>query len=309
VAEGSKTDHWANITELADYGESSGTGPWIKLKMTLPDMSAWRGNKGDIYTITCCLVRQNIEGDHELVKDVIWRNDGQMLGFGESDASGCWVKFRVEPRDLDFFRGNKGQDYYWKFIDVNKLEGVVNAQQRAKHDKGPYGKDVQRLHKYGFFRAKAVWEAIGSDDAYQAWTRTQPCIVTGGVDWDEKSGTGRTEYAHVRRAGDSGTAHKGEYSGVPLVHEIHANYQHQHGETAAYKYYIDRNRRKLAITPELAKAWFDKKAMENVEKWAHETLCKKLGTTSLTMVEPTILRKWAEDNNLTQYLPKNYREA
>lgn len=301
--------HWENVAELADYGESSGTGPWIRLKMALDDMSAWRGNKGNTYAVTACLVQEHESGDLELVKTVVWRNEGQMLGFGESDASGCWVKFRVEPRDLDFFRGNKGQLYFWRFIDTDNLEGVVKTENKIKADKGPYGKEVQKLHQYGFFRATPVWEALGSDEDYQAWTRKQPCIVTGGVDWDGTKGEGRTDFAHVRRSHSAGTGYKPRYSGVPLVHEIHERFQHQHGEVAAYKYYIDRNRKKASITPEQAKAWFDKKAIENVEKWAHESLCQELGATSLTMVEPVTLRRWAEDKDLTQYLPKVYREA
>jgi len=299
--------HWENITELADYGETSGGGPWIKLKMKLEDMGSWRGNKGNTYEVTACFLTDDGEGNYSLVKEILWRNEGQMLGFGESDASGCWVKFRVEPRDLDFFRGNKGQYYYWKIIDMDNLEGVINAEQKSKNDKGPYGQDVRRLHTHGFFKSPEVWKSLGTDKSYQACTRYQPCLVTGGVDWDEKKGVGRTEFAHVRRAGDSGTGYKGRYSGVPLVHEIHANYQHRHGETAAYKYYIDKRRRKLAITPELAKAWFDKKAAENVQKWAHDRLCELLGVPSLTMAEPTMVLHWAIENDVAQYLPKNYR--
>jgi len=304
-----KIEHWIGAADLSDYGESSGTGPWIKLRMQIESMPKWRGVKGNLYQILACLLRENAGGDLELVKDIIWRNEGQMLGFGESDSSGCWIKFRVDPRDLDFFRGNKGQAYFWKFIDTDNLEGVVNAERATKTEKGPYGTEVKRLHQYGFFRATPVWEVLGTDESYQSWTRRQPCIVTGGVDWDEKKGEGRTEYAHVRRSSDSGTAYKPRYRGVPLVHEIHSQYQHQHGETAAYKYYINRKRRKLAVTPELAKAWFDKKAIENVEAWAHEALCKELGVPSLTMASPVMVRKWAEEHNLTQYLPKVYREA
>jgi hypothetical protein len=192
---------------------------------------------------------------------------------------------------------------------MNNLEGVVNAENKAKVAKGPFTNDAKKLHTSGFFRAPPVWKAIGTDEQYQAWTRTQPCIVTGGVDWDEKKGVGRTEFAHVRRAGDSGTAYKGEYSGVPLVHEIHANYQHQHGEVSAYKYYLDRTRKNHVISPKTAKDWFDQKAAENVTRWAHESLCIELGYDSLTQVPPKVLRKWAEEKQVSQFLPKNYRDA
>lgn len=38
-----------------------------------------------------------------------WSGETQLMGFGESDTSGAWVKFQLMPEDLEKFRGLKGQ--------------------------------------------------------------------------------------------------------------------------------------------------------------------------------------------------------
>ena len=310
--------HWENITKLDDWGESSGTGPWIKLLMAVRDMPAWRGLKGSVYTVTCCALRDNGE-EYELDQSNVWRNDAQQVGFGESDSKGGWVKFRVEPKDLAFFRGQKDEPFYWKFIMMEKVEKVVKRKAKAKANKGEFSHEVRDLHQHGFFKNPKLWEIVGTDKQYQAWTRKRPCVVSGEFDYDTTKGEERTEFAHVRRAGDSGTGYKAEFSGVPLTHEIHANYQHQHGETKAYAFYLDRRGKRDGVISEVAaKEWFNKKALENVEKWAHEMTLFSINQAlakagqpvvdSLTKIKPKTLHWWAEKHGLHAYLPRCYKE-
>jgi len=312
-------NHFEDTASLWDYGESSGTGPWIKLQIPPSELPRWRGGKGSVFEITACLCNETPEG-FELDKNVVWRNDGQQLGFGETDGKGGWVKFRVEPHDLMFFRGRKDDVFYWKFILTEKVEERQRAEKKAKKTKGEWGHEVRDLHQSGFFKAPSLWKILGTDNDYQKFTRNRRCIVTGGFDWDGDKGVERTEFAHVRRAGDSGTGHKPEFSGVPLVHEIH-RLQHNGGETAAYdKYLVRRGIDSGGVVTETnAREWFEKKALENVEKWAHGRLLDKLNewdmrshgdaVDSLTKIMPTAMRRWADENGLTQYLPKCYKEA
>ncbi len=311
--------HWENVATLANYGESSGTGPWIQVLMPILDMPLWRGLKGSVYSITACAVIE-ANGQYELNKEFVWRNDGQQLGFGETDTKGGWVKFRVEPEDLAFFRGNKDEYFYFKFILSEKVEKIVKAKNKAKKEKGEWGHEVRDLHQSGFFKNPRLWEIIGTDQQYQEFTRKRRCIVTGGWDYDGEKGVERTEFAHVRRAGDSGTAHKPEFSGVSLVHEIH-RLQHSGGETAAYDKYLVRRGIDSGgvVTETAAREWFEKKALENVEKWAHERMIVEINTfltfikepniDSLTKVSPKTLKSWAESVGLQNNLPKCYKEA
>ena len=69
----------------------------------------------------------------------------------------------------------------------------------------------------------------GSDNEYQKWVRLWPSCLSGAYS-EVVEGVGKCEFAHVRRASNSGTAYKPEYSGIPLTHDEHA-LQHQKGES------------------------------------------------------------------------------
>ena len=86
----------------------------------------------------------------------------------------------------------------------------------------------------------------GTDKQYRRWISHQPSCVSGMFsEWVD--GIGRTEAAHVRRAGQSGTGYKAEYSCVPLTRQEHAD-QHQHGESYfGGKEFFDAQRLKYLI--------------------------------------------------------------
>lgn len=73
--------------------------------------------------------------------------------------------------------------------------------------------------------------AKGTDKEFREWVRRQPSCVSGRFSEYLENGEGRCIAAHVRRAGESGIAHKGEYACVPLTHAEHL-LQHQKGESA-----------------------------------------------------------------------------
>lgn len=91
-------------------------------------------------------------------------------------------------------------------------------------------------------------KAKGTDAEYQAWVRLWPSCLSGAYS-EVVHGIGKCEFAHVRRAGESGTAYKGEYSGLPLTHEEHAM-QHQKGESVF-----------------CAPAWWDNQASKYLMMW------------------------------------------
>ena len=43
---------------------------------------------------------------------VYWAEDAQLMGYGETDTSGAWIKFQISPDDLEKFRGLKGTVFY-----------------------------------------------------------------------------------------------------------------------------------------------------------------------------------------------------
>src|ERR1700722_7008044 len=73
-------------------------------------------------------------------------------------------------------------------------------------------------------------QAKGSDKQFREWIQRQPSCVSGRFN-EYVNGEGRCVAAHVRRAGESGTGYKGEYSCVPMTQAEHLQ-QHQKGESA-----------------------------------------------------------------------------
>lgn len=43
---------------------------------------------------------------------VYWAEDAQLMGYGETDTSGAWLKFQIAPEDLEKFRGLKGTVFF-----------------------------------------------------------------------------------------------------------------------------------------------------------------------------------------------------
>ena len=157
---------------------------------------------------------------------------------------------------------------------------------RLTQDAAQYGQEAKALKQSGFFRAPAVWALIGSDGDYLEWCKTQPCAKTNlnGVPDNP------VVAAHVRRvANGAGTGIKPPYSAIPLLSHLHM-VQHQHGESA------------------IANAeWWDRQRVRHLERWGWETLKARLGYKHWNQIEPWKLREWAEDRDVSQYLPREYK--
>lgn len=205
------------------------------------------------------------------------------------------VTFDIDPRDA------KG------FLTLFQERGELAAIARLQNSTPQYSKEAQTLYQSNFFRTPQVWEAIGTDEDYQAWTREQVCVISGGQDYVEDTGEMKCEYCHVRRAGEAGTSYKPKYSGVPMTHHYH-QYQHQHGEAALLiaTGKIAGNMQQ-ADAEQVAKEWFNKKAIENVQKWAWETLKEQLGYDSWKEIPPQVLLDWAAAKAMEEYLPVIYK--
>jgi hypothetical protein len=123
----------------------------------------------------------------------------------------------------------------------------------------------------------------------------------------------KCEAAHVRRAGESGTGYKAEYSIVPMCRNDHS-LQHDHGETAAYQA-ADQpiGGCNTAEIKQLAKEWFNKKRIEYLVKWCWQKLKADLGHDSWSDVPPGDLKNWAQLNDVaghgSMWLPRCYYDT
>ncbi len=179
-----------------------------------------------------------------------------------------------------------------KFLEEGVHVSVRLVQEASgaaftKPEKGPYRKESATLWRSPFFRQRSTWEAVGSDEQFREWVQRQPSCVSG--DFSEYvEGEGRCVAAHVRRAGESGIAHKAPYACVPLTDAEHQR-QHQDGEGAFG-----------------GKDFFDKQRIKHVQQWAWDTVVAELGYSSMTFVPPSALRAWAVKKNISEGLPSGF---
>lgn len=141
------------------------------------------------------------------------------------------------------------------------------------------------LYKSGWFHNPQVAPRFGTDEQFQDWVRRQPSAVSGEFS-EYVNGDGRCEFAHVRRAGDSGTGYKPKFRGIPLTHAEHA-LQHQKGESAL-------------MPPE---KW-DQLAAKYRTDWIKTRLYDLLNVRSLTECDPADFVALCCDLGLENTLPK-----
>lgn len=201
------------------------------------------------------------------------------------------------PFELATIRKGKqaGQLYYLFAIRIDEhlaapplseIRGIL-----APDDVKPYGKEASELYRLGFFLNPKALEAIGSPGDYHEWVKRQPSAYSGKFN-EYVHDEGRCIAAHVRRVAEgAGTAIKNDYGVIPLTHDEHANLQRQHGESAMG-----------------GKEWFDKQRAHYVTDWASHRLAQHLGAASMGHVPPDTLRAWAAIHDLTNALPRVYRE-
>ena len=268
----------------------------------------------------------------------------QLMGWGESDIQGPWIKLRLIDADalLPFrgmtkARGDKaGQRLACVLVEIGEDEVPVQAPGSAvgryietgeasqetrnsiannalcKVEK-PFGKQASELYRTGFFYVPAVLEAIGTDAEFLDWIRAQPCAVTGERDYHKDEATGtvteRCDPAHVRTvANGAGTGIKPSYCAIPLVHSLH-DLETSFGKAALYvaAHANKRHDERPEETERLASEWMDKQRNEYVVAWASKTLAAHFKQPSMGFVPPTDMRLWAKEHSVAQWLPVEYR--
>jgi len=213
-----------------------------------------------------------------------WSDEAQLIGYGESDSTGAWIKFIIKPEDLIHFRGLKSTIFYMTLVELNN-DGKPVEKVSANVPEKPYGKQASALYANGFFLVPQVLERIGTDKEFREWLKTQPCCIQA------MNHDGDVVAAHVRRiANGAGVALKPDYSAIPLCN-MHHVVQHQHGESAIG-----------------GKEWADKQRAKYLQTWASHTLAKVFGQESMGYVDPKDLRMWAREFDVEQWLPREYRE-
>jgi len=61
-----------------------------------------------------------------------WTGEAQLMGYGESDSSGAWIKLQVLAEDLDHFRGLKGTTFDLTLENPNQPIGKQVKDSKPK---------------------------------------------------------------------------------------------------------------------------------------------------------------------------------
>lgn len=194
----------------------------------------------------------------------------------------------VEPNDKAAFLAmfpDSGDQMAVARIDPDVLK--ESLQEQMAESVPSYGEQARALKLSGFFRRPDVWKLIASDEHFLGWVKGHgKCVALSDLPCH-----GDIVAAHVRRvANGSGTGVKPQYSAVPLCARHH-DVQHLQGESAVG-----------------GREHFDKQRIKTLEAWAWYALKHSLGFDSWSLIEPKILRDWAELREVDRYLPKEYKD-
>lgn len=215
-------------------------------------------------------------------EDFLFIDEVKIMGYGESDTQGRWLKLQIDEDVLDAIRGLKGQ-----MLEVGaRLVDNDGERRSSKPQRGPYSATANYLYKSGFFNNPKVWPHLGTDKDYQQWCREHEsgCVICGDP---------HVEYAHVRRVSrGSGIGIKPEYSGLPMCHEHHS-LQHSRGEL-----YVASTVDPSITSVDEAKEWFEKTSHELLTKWCHERIIDIFCVDSLTDISPKALQDWCEEHGI-----------
>ena len=217
--------------------------------------------------------------------EILHHDECQLLDWGESRSGGPWIKLRLKDSDyLDVFRAmdTATMKKSGHVLNVTISQGdIVPAEEKEP----AYGEQAKILRLSDFFRRPEVWRAVGTDDEFLVWVRSQVCTARrlGHCNGDIVA-------AHVRRVAEgAGTGIKPEYSAIALCSHHH-DLQHQKGESALGN-----------------KAWFDKHRIEHLQQWCWDTLKTQLGFEHWNEVPPDTMRQWALATGVERFLPEAYR--
>ena len=97
---------------------------------------------------------------------VHWGGEVQLMGFGESDSSGAWIKFQITPEDLEHFRGLKGNCFDMLLANMeNTIGEEIKKGGKMAQEAGKICKN-RSFQEYAsaFYRNKYKKETPVSED-------------------------------------------------------------------------------------------------------------------------------------------------
>lgn len=172
-------------------------------------------------------------------------------------------------------------------VAVARMNPVAMSDALEKQPLQDYGQYAKALRLSAFFGIPEVWEAVGSDEQFLAFVRTQKCIARSGTPCD-----GPIQAAHVWRLRDDfGKGIKGPYAAVPLC-ALHHRLQHANSEDAIG-----------------GREYMEQMRYETVRRWIWAEIKDAVGVASMRDAEPAKVLAWARTRKIDRYLPAALKVA
>jgi len=111
--------------------------------------------------------------------EVYFNDDMQLMGYGESDSSGAWLKFQVEPDDLEHFRGLKGKVFNVTLVKMLDDGTPAPAPTKKRFHMAEWFGQMERDNGFRKFLLDQGY-SINSPDGLLSWAELIRVIL--GVD-------------------------------------------------------------------------------------------------------------------------------
>lgn len=171
-------------------------------------------------------------------------------------------------------------------VAVARMNPVAMSQAIDSNPQD-YGQYAKALRLSSFFGIPEVWEAVGSDNQFLDFVRTQKCIARSGTPCD-----GPIQAAHVWRLRDGfGKGIKGPYAAVPLC-ALHHKLQHANGEDAIG-----------------GREYMEQMRYDTVRRWIWDEIKDAVGVASMRDADPAKVLAWARTRKIDRYLPAALKVA
>lgn len=243
------------------------------------------------------------------VADFLLMSEVKIMGYGESDTSGAWMKLQITPEELAVLRGRKGECCEITLRIIDHMTGQpADTSGDGEKDEVKKGSLAYKMHRNGYFYNPKLWEAMESAGIYtqedhKAWLETLPCYSrhNAQANWNEFTGvivitehlkqfleslcncTGdpdRRIVHHTRDAVNAGTATKPpDWWGIPTC-----DYHHRLAHSSA-------------VTPEFNKSLIEYAAGLTAHRMK-EVMKNHLGLASLSELTEEMLSEFEDEIGL-----------
>lgn len=206
----------------------------------------------------------------------LWSDESQLIGYGETDAGGPWIKLRVP--DLEAFRGRKGEVIHATLIPIAEIEQKIE-QPEERREVYREKSIAERMHLNGYFYNRKLWDAMNERGLYtqkihKTWIESLPCCRPSAI-----ACNGDVIGHHCRTAENSGAGVKpDDWYLLPVCHAHHA---WVHGKEITRERNAELLNKAIEMTSEqmkeMMKAWLVIDSLSGItqeqvaefEKWAY----------------------------------------